>query len=43
MKNWIIKLLEQIPHTRWWNKRLRMERVRWIERLESRLQSDRQT
>jgi hypothetical protein len=43
MKNLIIKLLERIPHTPWWTKRVKIERVRWIERLESRLQSDRQT
>jgi hypothetical protein len=42
MKNLIIMLLERVPHTRWWAKRLRMERTRWLESL-SRLQSDRQT
>lgn len=28
-----VRLLERVPHTRWWLRR-REERIRWIERLE---------
>jgi len=45
MKNLIIKMLERVPRTRWWTRRLRRERTRWIDTLERlrRFQSDRQT
>ena len=33
MKDLLIKLLERLPHTRWWAKRIRRERLRWIHGL----------
>ncbi len=41
IRDWIIRLLEQVPRTRWWTLRVRRERIRWIESLEnlSRVQS----
>ncbi len=33
MKRIVILLLERIPRTRWWSKRMRRERALWLDSL----------